>query len=494
MISEPATTGRRTEPASAEPGQSRPGMLWGRLTLRWRLMVIGLTGLSLGLLIAGWLLLAVLGWAFNRSVDASARQTASDIVGLIAVDQLPQPVPVVGSQLVQVVDTQNRVRSGSPGADRLVPLLEPDELGRALSGQRLEISGVRTGLDGPLRVSAVAAVQSAGRAGSADRLVVIIAAPVGDIREATLYLRVALLCLFVPLVAGLAAIAWWVIGRTLQPVEALRAGAEEITGQPDAEQRLPVPAGRDEIHRLAITLNGMLDRLGSARRRQRQFVADAAHELRNPLAGIRTQLEVARRHPDGTDWHELSEDLLVDTERLATLADDLLLLARADESRPLRPPVAVPVTEALAVVAARYREARVPVRVADGAQMSAADLADALLVHADPEDVHRVLTNLVDNAVRHARSGVWLAADPQDDGRVRISVTDDGPGIPEADRERVFARFIRLDDARAVDEGGTGLGLAIVAELVRRHDGTIRLSDAGPGVRAEVFLPRAQAR
>jgi len=475
------------------------GPLWSRLSLRWRLLVIGVTGLSVGLLMAGWLLLAVLGWAVDRSVDTSARQTAADIAGLIEVGKLPQPVPVVGSQLVQVVDAQHRVRAGSPGADRLVPLLAPDELSRALSGRRLEISGTRTGLEGPLRVSATAT----GPAG--DPQFVIIAAPVGDIREATQYLRIALLGLFVPLVAGLAAIAWWAIGRTLQPVEALRAGAEEITGQPHAgvEQRLPVPAGRDEIHRLAVTLNGMLDRLGSARLRQRQFVADAAHELRNPVAGIRTQLEVARRHPDGTDWRELTEDLLIDTERLATLADDLLLLARADEWMAARPPVAVPVAEALAVVAARYREAAVPVLVEDGeledgelkdSELKDGELEDGgpdLKVHADPEDLHRVLTNLVDNAVRHARSEVRLAAAAAAaDGRIRITVTDDGPGIPEADRERVFARFVRLDDARAVDDGGTGLGLAIVAELVRRHAGTIRLSDAGPGVRAEVFLPR----
>ena len=444
-------------------------------------MAIGVTGLSVSLLVAGWLLLAVLGWAFDRSVDASARQTSADLAGLINVGQLPQPVLVAGTQLVQVVDGKSRVRAGSPGADRLVPLLQPDELSRALTGRRLEIDGSRAGLDGPLRVSAVAAGPAS------DRLSVIIAAPLSDVREAIVYLRVALLFVFVPLVTGLAAVAWWAIGRTLQPVEALRTGAEEITGQADteAEQRLPVPAGGDEIHRLAITLNGMLDRLGSARRRQRQFVADAAHELRNPLAGMRTQLEVARRHPAGTHWPELVDDLLLDTERLASMADDLLLLARADEGATARPPVPVPVAEALLTVAARYRSARVPVRHQDDEGNS------DLLARADPEDLHRILTNLVDNAVRHARSGVRLAAEAAD-GQVRISVTDDGPGIPVADRSRVFARFTRLDDARVGDEGGAGLGLAIVADLLRRQGGTIHLRDAGPGLRAEVLLPRAR--
>lgn len=471
-------TGQPAGDAPSRPAGDLPGPLWSRLSLRWRLLVIGVTGLSVSLLLAGWLLLAVLGWAFDRSIDAQARQTSADITGLIEVGQLPQPVPVAGTQLVQVVDTQNRVRAGSPAADRLVPLLQADELALALSGQRLEIDGSRIGLDGPLRVSAV----EAGPA--SDRLSVIVAAPLGDIRKGTVYLRVALLMLFAPLVAVLAVIAWWAIGRTLQPVEQLRTGAEEITGQPNTDQRLPVPAGGDEIHRLAVTLNGMLDRLGSARRRQRQFVADAAHELRNPLAGMRTQLEVARRHPDGMDWQELTEDLLLDTERLATMADDLLLLARADEGAATRSPVAVPVGEALIAVATRYRTARVPVRCED------AEAATGLLVRADPEDFHRIFTNLVDNAVRYARSGVRLSADPHD-GWVRVTVTDDGPGIPVADRSRVFARFTRLDDARAVDEGGAGLGLAIVAELLRRQGGTIQLDDAGPGLRAEVLLPSA---
>jgi signal transduction histidine kinase len=478
-----------------------PGRAWSRLSLRWRLLVLGVAGLSLSLLLGGWLLLAALGWAFDRSVDASARQTTIDVAALIDAGQLPEPVPVAGAQLVQVVDGQSRVRAGSAGVDRLVPLLQPDELGRARSGRTLLIDGGRAGLSGPLRVSAV----TAGPA--SDPQTVIVAVPLSDVLEAVRSLRVALLAVFAPLVAGLAVIAWWVIGRTLQPVEALRAGAEEITGQPnaDADQRLPVPPGRDEIQRLAVTLNGMLDRLGTARRRQRQFVADAAHELRNPLAGMRTQLEVARRHPTRMDWQELTEDLLADTERLAALADDLLLLARVDDAEAARrPAVAIPVGELLATVATRYREARVSVEVLDG--------ADGLLVRADAEDLHRVLTNLVDNAVRYARSTVRLGADawtaespvirqsagprhvPSGPGGlpVRICVTDDGPGIPEADRERVFARFTRLDDARADDEGGAGLGLAIVAELVHRHGGTVRLTDAGPGLRAEVLLPRCE--
>ncbi len=441
------------------------------------------------------LLLAALSVTAERSLDAGATQTASDVADLIAAGRLPQPVPVAGLQLVQVIDAQERVRAGSPGVDRLVPLLEPAELRRALAGRRFEIDGGRAGLNQPLRVQAV----SAGPAG--DRLSVVVAAPLGDDQDTLRVLRLALLALFLPLVFGLTAIAWWVIGRTLRPVEALRAGAEEITGQADGGGRLPVPGGADEIHRLALTLNGMLDRLETARRSQRRFVADAAHELRNPLAGMRTHLEVAQRHPDRVDWQELTDDLLTDTGRLAALADGLLLLAAVDEAAgpARRSTELVPVAETLTRITARYREARVAVqteaRQTEARQTEAeptdvvptekAHSADELVVRVNADDLHRVLTNLVDNAVRHARSQVRLGAGVAGD-QVWFSVSDDGPGIPEADRERVFERFVRLDDARATEDGGAGLGLAIVAELVRRNNGRTTLADAAPGLRVEV--------
>ena len=469
-----------------------------RLSLRWRLLLIGVTGLVVGLALGGWVLLVALTVAFDRSVDAGAATTAADVAALIAADQLPRPVPVAGAQIVQVVDQRDAVRAGSPGADRLVPLLDHAELATALTGKKLEVDGDRAGLEGTIRVLAVPAGQAS------DRLAVIVAVPLGNIEKALSTLRIALLVVFAPLVAGLATVAWWVIGRTLRPVEALRAGAEEITGRrgADAGRRLPVPDGADEIHRLAVTLNRMLDRLDGARRRQRQFVADAAHELRNPLAGLRTQLEVARRHPKGVDWEELTSDLLVDTDRLTTLTNDLLLLAGLDEldetagtdqaqridgvdggagTAAGRPPV--PVMPILDLVGARYRTARVTVRV------QTCDGSDGLLVRIVPDELDRVLTNLVDNAVRHARTEVLLRADAENE-QVKITVMDDGPGIPAADRERVFGRFTRLDDARASDQGGAGLGLAIVAELIRRNGGTVLLADAEPGLRVEIRLPR----
>jgi signal transduction histidine kinase len=295
-------------------------------------------------------------------------------------------------------------------------------------------------------------------------------------------LRNILLVAFPLLLVLLAAVAWRVIGLTLRPVEALRTGAEEITGGARPGQ-LPVPASHDEIHRLAITLNGMLDRLEAARARQRAFVADAAHELRSPLTNMRTQIEVAQRLGERTEWPAVADDLLLDTQRLSRLVDDLLLLARSDDTgtRALRS-VPVELGELVTSLAERYPSPPVTATVAE----------DPLWISGEPETLARAVANLIDNAVRHTRTTVRVETSA--DGPYHlVTVTDDGPGIPIEDRARVFDRFTRLDDARARDAGGAGLGLAIVLELVRRHGGTVRLADANPapGLRAEIRLPSA---
>jgi signal transduction histidine kinase len=298
--------------------------------------------------------------------------------------------------------------------------------------------------------------------------------------ESIAAVRVALLIAYPLLIVALVLLARRVIGAALGPVEELRRGAETITGEVPRRSgavadRLPVPAGGDEIHRLAVTLNGMLDRLAAARARQRAFVADAAHELRSPLANMRTELEVAQRLDDPPN----TADLLADVERLTRLVDDLLLLARADDAPGLARSEPVDLTGLVRDAAGRYTGARVPVTVADG---------EARWVAGDQQALRHVVVNLVDNAVRHAASRVTVTVGGSSAG-VELTVRDDGPGIPAGDRERVFERFTRLDDARARDAGGSGLGLAIVRELVRRHGGTVTLADAQPGLRAAVHLP-----
>lgn len=450
---------------------------WRRLSLRARLMVIGVSGLAVGLAVGGVALVAALGFALQRTVDTEAFKTADAVAMLVNEKALPDPLPVAGNEVrVQVVDGHARIRAASIDADRLVPMLYERELAQAREGKAVFVPGERLGVRGPVRVVAV----DAGPA--TDRQTVLVAKSMSDVMRSIGLLRTTLLITFPLLLALLAAVAWRVVGATLRPVEALRAGAEEITGGARPGQ-LPVPASRDEIHRLAVTLNGMLDRLEAARARQRAFVADAAHELRSPLTNMRTQLEVAQRLGERTDWPAVADDLLADTERLGRLVDDLLLLARADDAPagPARPAGPVELGELITTTVQRYPAPLVQV----------VTVAHPLWTVGEPDALGRVVANLLDNAVRHARTRVVVAAGPGTGVYHLVTVTDDGPGIPVADRDRVFGRFTRLDDARARDAGGAGLGLAIVRELVRRHGGTVRLADApaGSGLRVEVRLP-----
>lgn len=457
------------------------------MSLRSRLMTVGLVGVAGALLAGGLTLYLVMTRALDRSVDGAARAAAQQVATMVAEGRLPDPVPATGAQVVQVLDSSGRVLAASATGDRLTALVTEPERSRLRAGEVITVPATRAALTGSLRVVAV----TTRVPGAADPVLVVAARPTGDIDLSRSVVRSLLGVLLPAALVVMAVIAWRIIGAVLRPVEDLRAGAERIgAAEGDGSARLVVPATRDEIAALATTLNGMLDRLAAARARQRAFVADAAHELRSPLANLRTQLEVADRL--GEDGG-LAEELLPEVDRLSRLVEDLLILARAGDGAAARTrPVAV--ADLLADCAARYATARVPVRVTPtGTGTSAGDLT-AL---ASPEDLLRVLTNLIDNAVRHATSEVVLAAERENPttggAAVVLTVTDDGSGIPADQRERVFDRFARLDDARARDSGGTGLGLSIARALVRRGEGELTLEDAHPGLRAVVRLPAGTA-
>jgi signal transduction histidine kinase len=277
------------------------------------------------------------------------------------------------------------------------------------------------------------------------------------------------------LVVLVAVLTFWLVGRALRPVEALRARAAVITAA-DQRARLPVVATGDEVERLARTLNEMLSRLEVSAQAQRRFVADASHELRSPVATIRTLHEVAAAHADVADWDAVSVDVLSETARLERLVDDLLLLAR-----PSRPPGrTVELVDLGALVREEVARARiVPVR---------ADPAPGVVVVGHRDSLARALRNLLDNAERHTRSVVDVEVAALG-GRALLTVRDDGSGIDSEDRERVFERFVRLDEARTRDGGGSGLGLAITRYVAEAHGGQVRVEPSEVGASFVLDLP-----
>ncbi|OON79581.1 sensor histidine kinase [Streptomyces tsukubensis] len=268
------------------------------------------------------------------------------------------------------------------------------------------------------------------------------------------------------LLVVVAAVTWLVTRRALRPVEGIRSEMAAITASQDLARRVPESEARDEIARLARTTNETLAALESSVERQRGFVADASHELRSPIASLRTQLEVGAAHPELLDL----EGAVADTVRLQQLAADLLLLARLDAGeRHGGKPVDL---------AALVREETAQ-RGGGGAEVRVEEIAAVEVVGARGQ-LSRVLGNLLDNAERHAVASVTVSL-RESDGWVVVEVGDDGAGIPVDQRERIFERFVRLDDARARDDGGAGLGLAIARDVAVRHGGTLTVGESAAG-------------
>lgn len=313
---------------------------------------------------------------------------------------------------------------------------------------------------------------------TSDREFVVASAPVevagGDIvvearaslqpTAAALDTLVAMLIPGIPALLLLVAASTWVaVGRTLAPVAAIRKELADITTS-DLHRRVPVPTAGDEVALLATTTNRTLDRLERAVDRHQRFVADAAHELRSPLALLRTRMEMAPAQP-------LTTEAITDLDRIQGLTDDLLLLARLDAAATV-PATEVDLGQVVAEEAARPR--------ARGAVRVELQVAADVLVRGAAGELRRLAANLVDNAVRHACSRVVVRL-RSGGGEAVLDVEDDGPGIPEEQREAVFDRFTRLDEARARDAGGAGLGLAIARDIARRHGGELAAVPGSPG-------------
>jgi signal transduction histidine kinase len=282
------------------------------------------------------------------------------------------------------------------------------------------------------------------------------------------------------IIAVVAAATYWLVRRSLQSMDAIRSRVAEISTS-DLAERVPVPNSRDEIAALALTMNEMLARIEAGHRAQRRFLGDASHELRSPLATIISGLEVAEAHPELLDAELAVNTLLPEAQRMKTLIDDLLLLARADEQSLVLHKEDMALDDLAEAEAARARrEAGCTIHT---------DICPARLT-GDPAAMSRMIRNLVDNAVRHANSLIAIEVSSRN-GTAKLSISDDGPGIAPAERTRVFERFVRLDSDRSRSGGGAGLGLAIVAEVVAAHGGTVTIHDRpGGGTKMIVALPQ----
>ena len=444
----------------------------GTVRVRTTVAAVVVVGVAMG--VGAVVLIAVLRGTLTREVRIAAQLRGQDVATLLASD--PSPVGALAVDeadelLIQVLDDQGRVVAASPNAGGLAPVarLRPDEsrLVRAPPGGPVEAGGelaaVATGADTPL-----------------GRRTVVVARSTEDATEATAVVG-RLLAVGLPLLLAVVAVTTWiVVGRALAPVEAIRTEVDAISAAA-LHRRVPDPPADDEIGRLARTMNRMLARLEQAQARQRRLVSDASHELRSPVAAIRQHAEVALAHPGRTTAGELAETVLAEDLRLQRLAEDLLLLTRADEQSLALRRRPVDLDDLV------FDEAR-RLRGAGGLRIDTTAVS-AGRVDGDAAALRRMVRNLADNAARHAGGRLAFSV-AERDGTVLLAVDDDGPGIPVADRERVFERFVRLDGARSRDDGGSGLGLAIVAELATVHGGTVAIASSSlGGARVEVTLP-----
>ncbi len=450
--------------------EHRLARLWARRgTVRARTTAAAVLVAGLALVLAAVALVGLSRRSLTDGVQEAAWSRSEEVVDAIAATgRLPEPTPAADEELLQLLDPDGTVVASSSGVDASRPIAG------IAPGHSREVDV--PGAEEP-RFLVVRAALPDPAGGS-----VLVGRTLDDVVESTRVLS-RLLAAGVPLLLlVIGATAWVVIGRALTPVDEIRREVDEISSA-ELHRRVPAPATRDEVARLAETMNRMLERLEAAQHRQRRFVSDASHELRSPVATIRHHAEIALAHPERTSLPELAETVLAEDLRVQALVEDLLLLARSDEGTLGRGRQEVDVDDVVLDEARRLR-------VAAAHRVDSGQVSGGRVV-GDPAQLARLVRNLGDNAARHARSQVALGV-REVDGWVVLTVDDDGPGIAEDDRARVFERFVRLDEARSRDGGGAGLGLAIVAEVAAAHAGSVAAL-TGPlgGARIEVRLPGA---
>jgi signal transduction histidine kinase len=432
---------------------------------------------AVAMMLGATALLLLLQRALITEVSDAAEGRAADVAGQVSTEgttRLTHDLAETtrGEQLVQVLDPAGHViaASSSRAATPLTELRPPaGALLRAQVGELPLIDDDHSAL-----------VVARGAAYGGQTYTVVVASSVQTQRQTVATVAKYLAIGFPALLIVVGVAGWLMVGQALRPVERIRSRVQRI-GARDLTERVPVPQTRDEIARLAVTMNEMLDRLETGQATQRAFVADASHELRSPLATLAAALEVVEADTTGRAWTELRQVMATETDRMRQLVEDLLLLAKADDTGLRMRHTDVDLDDLVSAEIQRLRSSAPDLKVTGDVH--------PVRVVGDPARLSQVLRNLVDNAARAAHTTVHLTA-TSCDGSAIITVEDDGDGIPEPDRQRVFERFVRLDTSRSRASGGSGLGLSIAREITRAHHGTIALtsSDTG-GTTATVTLP-----
>ena len=439
-------------------------------SIRVRTTAAAVVVVGVALVIGAVMMTGVLRRSLERDVRTAAELRARDVVAVLESSGRPGSLAVEDREdaLIQVLDPAGKVMASSPNAAGQPAVADLDP------GDWVKVSSTPIE-DAPFVVVAERAASEFGD------FTVLVARSTDDVKESTRKVG-GLLAQGGPLLLLVVGVTTWlVVGRALAPVEAIRSEVDSISAS-ELHRRVGDPTRRDEIARLAGTMNRMLDRLEAAQSRQRRFVSDASHELRSPVTSIRQHAEVALVHPDRFTITELAQVVLDEDLRVQHLVEDLLLLARADEGTLTSHRRSVDLDDLVFEVATQLRTAT-GLRI-DTASVSAGRVA------GDETQWRRLLRNLGENAARHARTKVGFSLGETPAGTILLRVDDDGPGVPEAERHRIFERFVRLDDARSRDTGGSGLGLAIVAEIAAAHSGTVT-ANTSPlgGARFEVEVP-----
>ena len=438
---------------------------WG---VRKRATLTAVTVVALALITGGVLLLVLLQTSLISTTETVAKNKAADVAALITsqdVSEAAQSITTAArsGQYVQIISPRGAVVASSEPSAGTTPLSEL----RPGPGQTLteSVSSLQSIQDTDEFLIVASGVETGEGV-----YTVLVASTVQVQTDSVATVAWFLLGATPVLLAVVGAAVWILVGRSLRQVERIRGQVDHIDASRLSE-RVEVPPTNDEIHRLALTMNTMLDRLQASDGEQRRFVSDASHELRSPLATISAGLEVAAADPSGDTWLELQDLLSGETARMRYLVDDLLTLAKANDGGIRITATDVDLDDVLATEIRRLQ----PLTT----HTISASLVPAR-VRGDAHRLGQVLRNVLDNADRHARSTITIGLTAGPDG-VAVAIDNDGDPVPAADRERIFERFVRLDESRSRESGGSGLGLAIAAGIMRAHHGTITATQAPSG-------------